>query len=109
MKRPRPQDARRDLRKLWSSVAIYSCADGTLRIEPTWRKTFNRPGMLTRMHSAYLMEALTAMPKRQIKWADRLPDTARTASDWGEASHACTRGELAPTVHLAAWHAAVDG
>ena len=71
MKRPRPQDARRDLRRLWSSVAVYSCADGTLRIEPTWSKRFKRPGVLTRMHSAYLVECVLRVPKR-INWKARI-------------------------------------
>lgn len=71
MKRPRPQDARRDLRALWSAVAVYSCADGTLRIEPTWRKRFNRPGMLTRMHTAYAVQAVLAMPVKSINWNKR--------------------------------------
>jgi len=71
LKRPRPQDARRDLRQLWSSVAVYSCADGTLRIEPTWRKKFRQPGFLTRGHSAYMVQALLAMPLKRIDWAKR--------------------------------------
>ena len=75
MKRPRPQDARRDLRSLWSSVAVYSCADGTLKIEPTWRKRFCRPGMLTRMHSAYAVESILALPKKRINWKRRADDT----------------------------------
>ena len=78
MKRPRPQDARRDLRSLWSSVAVYSCADGTLRVEPTWRKRFNRPGVLTRLHSAYMVQAVLAMPLRKIDWEKRaLPQDSR--------------------------------
>lgn len=81
MKRPRPQDARRDLRRLWSAVAVYSCADGTLRIEPTWDKRYRShgalgPGMFSRMHSAYLVESVLRLPKKRIDWkarADQLP------------------------------------
>lgn len=77
MKRPRPQDARRDLRKMWTSVAVYSCADGTLRIEPVWNKkrygvyterNGSGPGMFSRMHSAYLVESVLRLPKKRINW-----------------------------------------
>lgn len=57
-------------------MAVYSCADGTLRVEPTWAKRFRShgalgPGMFTRMHSAYLVESLMAMPRRPINWKKR--------------------------------------
>lgn len=71
MKRPRPQDARKALRSLWSSVAVYSCADGTLRVEPAWRKRYKAPGVLTRMHSAYMTQVLLAMPLKRINWKAR--------------------------------------
>jgi hypothetical protein len=68
VKHPRPQDARRDLRKLWSKIAVYSCSDGTLRIEPMWSRKFKNPGVFTRMHSAYLVRAVLGLPNKQIKW-----------------------------------------
>ena len=77
LKRPRPQDARRALRSLWSSVAVYSCADGTLRVEPAWRKRFNKPGVLTRMHTAYMLQALLAMPLKRIKFVSESFTTGR--------------------------------
>ena len=52
---------------------MYSCADGTLRVEPTWRKRFRRPGVMTRMHTAYMMQAVLAMPLKRIKWEERIP------------------------------------
>ena len=77
VKHPRPQDARRDLRTLWSSVAVYSCGDGTLRIEPAWRKKFKRPGVITRMHSAYMVQAVLAMPLKKIDWNERYEKTVK--------------------------------
>jgi hypothetical protein len=73
MKRTRPQDARKALRKLWSRAAVYSCADGTLRIEPAWGKKFNNPGVLTRMHSAYMVQCLLDLPLKRINWMKRTP------------------------------------
>lgn len=55
MKKVRSQDARRALRGLWQGLDCYSCADGTLKIEPRWKKGI-RPGLFTRMHSAQLVE-----------------------------------------------------
>lgn len=69
MKEPRPQDARRALKRMWSAVAVYSCADGTLRIEPKWSD--RRAGLLTRMHSAYMVERLLGLPRRRINWLKR--------------------------------------
>ena len=69
MKAIRPQDARRALKRMWSSAAIYSCADGTLRIEPTWAD--KRAGLLTRTHSAYMVECLLRLPRKRINWAKR--------------------------------------
>jgi hypothetical protein len=64
MKHPRPQDARKALKRMWSSVAVYSCIDGTLRIEPTWKE---RSGVFTRAHSAYLVECLMRLPRKRTK------------------------------------------
>ncbi len=44
------------LRSLWSTVKVQSCADGTLHIYPRWRKFYKRPGVITRMHAAYLLQ-----------------------------------------------------
>lgn len=76
-KKLRPQDARRDLRTLWSSVAVYSCADGTLRLEPTWRKQFDKPGMLTRMHVAACVFDVLSLPAKRINWEKRLNASAK--------------------------------
>ena len=46
----------RALRTLWSSVKVQSCADGTLRIAPRWRKKFRDHGVLTRMHAALQLQ-----------------------------------------------------
>ena len=80
MKHPRPQDARKALKRMWTSVAVYSCADGSLRIEPTWNKAIygtytekdgGGPGMFSRMHSAYMVECLIKLPKKRINWRKR--------------------------------------
>ena len=55
----RPQDARRDLRKMWKSVKAVSQADGDIRLCPVWKGS---PGVLTRMRAANLVEALIALP-----------------------------------------------
>lgn len=52
----RPSDARRVLRKLWSTIDVQSCADGTLRISPKWRRQWRRHGVLTRMYSARMVK-----------------------------------------------------
>lgn len=64
MKRPRPQDARRDLRRYWSKVKVQSCADGSLHITPTWRRKYRRHGVITRMNAAYLAESLFDIGER---------------------------------------------
>lgn len=80
MKRIRPQDARRALKRMWSNAAVYSCADGTLRIEPTWNKAIygvyterngGGPGVISRMHAAYMVECLLTMPCKRINWTAR--------------------------------------
>lgn len=48
--------ARRALKRLWSGWSVHSCADGTLRIKPTWRKQYLKPGLLTRLYSAAMVE-----------------------------------------------------
>ena len=48
----KPTTARRILKGLWSKVKVQSCADGTFRILPVWRKKYRRPGVLTRMYAA---------------------------------------------------------
>ena len=68
MKRSRPQDARRELRRMWSSVAVYSCADGTFRVEPKWRKKYSAPGMFTRINAAVLVGDMLKMPTKRIDW-----------------------------------------
>lgn len=79
-KNPRPSDARRVLKRMWTNVAVYSCADGTLRIEPTWNKAIygtytpkdgGGPGMFSRMHSAYLVECLMMLPRKKVNWKKR--------------------------------------
>lgn len=77
MKRPRPQDARRDLKKLWRHVAVYSCADGSLKIEPKWNGHYDTPGVITRMHSAYLVESVLAMKVKRIDWKRRTSTAAQ--------------------------------
>ena len=67
-----PTNARRSLRIMWDKVAVYSCADGTFRIEPKWRKSFNRPGMLTRMHTAVLIGDVLNLPVKKINWKARV-------------------------------------
>lgn len=64
-------NARRVLRRLWSSVAVYSCADGTLRIEPAYRKQYRSPGMLTRMYSARMVQDVLNLPVKRINWKAR--------------------------------------
>ena len=66
-----PTNARRVLRKIWSRVAVYSCADGTLKLEPVWAKAFRRPGVLTRMHSAAMIEDVLGLPRKRIDWKKR--------------------------------------
>jgi hypothetical protein len=51
-------------RRVWSKVRVYSCADGTMRIEPKWRKEFAKPGVFTRM---YLAERLQTAMNRALK------------------------------------------
>lgn len=69
IKRMRPQDARRSLKKLWSSVAVYSCSDGTLKMEPKWRHEV--PGFFTRMASAERVAAVLSLPIKKINWVKR--------------------------------------
>lgn len=80
MKKIRPQDARRALKRIWSAVAVYSCADGTLKIEPTWNAAIygkyteqngGGPGLFSRMHSAHMVERLLMLPKKPINWRKR--------------------------------------
>ena len=54
--RSSPTTARRILKRLWKSYKVTSCADGTLRITPAWNKSYGKPGLLTRMYSAALVE-----------------------------------------------------
>ena len=79
-KQPRPQDARKALKRMWTNVAVYSCADGTLRVEPTWNKTIygfytekdgGGPGVFSRMHAAYMVECLMRLPRKRINWHKR--------------------------------------
>lgn len=81
MKRERPSNARRAMRTLWSAVAVYSCADGTLKIEPTWRKKFRNPGVITRMHSAYMVQCVLMLPLKRINWKARASSAASSASE----------------------------
>ena len=53
-RKPRPVT----LRPLWVRVRALSCADGTIRIEPTWRKEMKRPGVLTRLAAAQRVQNL---------------------------------------------------
>lgn len=80
MKQIRPQDARRALKRMWSAVAVYSCADGTLKVETVWNKeiygTYSErhgggPGLISRMHSAYMVECLLMLPNKRINWRKR--------------------------------------
>ena len=58
-----PSNARRSLRALWKSVKVESCADGSVRIVPTYREAAKwrklgalGPGLFTRMHAAQCVE-----------------------------------------------------
>jgi hypothetical protein len=73
MKSPRPQDARRYLKAIWKRVAVYSCADGTVKLEPVWN---GRPGMFTRMHSADMVALVLGLPEKRINWKQRQRDAA---------------------------------
>ena len=48
------------LASLFSRVVVKSCADGTMRVEPVWkrklRKTHLPPGVFTRMSAAKELE-----------------------------------------------------
>ena len=57
--------ARRSLKRLWSSVKVMSCADGTLKIVPSWRGVRKYtpvegggPGLLSRLRAAELLGVL---------------------------------------------------
>ena len=65
MKRKRPVDARRALKRLWSAIKVDSCADGSMRITPVWRgvreyteEDGGGPGLLSRLQAAGLLEIL---------------------------------------------------
>lgn len=51
-----PATARRVLKRMWSKWKVLSQSDGTMLIVPTWRKHFSRPGVLTRMYSAAMVD-----------------------------------------------------
>ena len=81
MKRTRPQDARRELRAMWSKVAVYSCADGTFRIEPQWRKKYQSPGLFGRMHAAVLVLDVLSLTEMRIDWKKRAANVSFAASN----------------------------
>lgn len=47
--------ARRSLRTAWSDAKVLSCADGSIRIEPKYRRKYRKPGVITRMYLARMV------------------------------------------------------
>ena len=68
--------ARQVLRRLWATVHVASCADGSIKITPKYRRQWRNPGVLTRMYSARMVSeclniALPVPAKRSGKKGKR--------------------------------------
>lgn len=56
---------------MWSKVAVYSCADGTIKLEPVWKGRI-APGLFDRMHAANMVAQVLALPAKRINWKKRI-------------------------------------
>lgn len=74
MKAPSSTSCRRALKTMWAKVAVYSCADGTVKLEPVW-KGKGLPGLLDRLHAAHLVERLLGVPVKKVNWVKRSSTT----------------------------------